>query len=161
MRYDMKQGQLSAIIASVIEEFQQIAQNKGLILRFNKEKDEPPIRFDEEKMRQVAFNLIDNAVRYTPKGGTITVTLAINPYHLLFSVADTGIGLDKKELNSLFQKFVRSKEVARIHTEGIGLGLYVARRIVEDHGGRIWAESAGRGKGSIFFVELPIKKIAV
>ena len=161
MRYDMKPTQFSVIIASVLEEFQQIAQSKGLVLRFKKEKDDPLVRLDEEKMRQVAFNLIDNAVRYTPKGGSITITLTINPYHLLLSIADTGIGLDKQEINSLFQKFVRSKEVARIHTEGIGLGLYVARRIVEDHGGRIWAESAGKEKGSAFFVELPIKKIAV
>lgn len=164
MRYEMKLAQFSVIIASVVEEFQQIAQSKGLTFRFkkeNKENDDPPVRFDEEKMRQVAFNLIDNAMRYTPKGGSITVTLAINPYHLLFSVVDTGIGLDKQEINSLFQKFVRSKEVMRIHTEGVGLGLYVARRIVEDHGGRIWAESAGKGKGSTFFVELPIKKITV
>lgn len=161
MRYEMKPARFSAIIASVVEEFQQIAQSKGLTLRFKKEKDDPSVRLDEEKMRQVAFNLIDNAMRYTPKGGSITITLTINPYHLLFSVVDTGIGLDKQELNSLFQKFVRSREVARIHTEGVGLGLYVARRIVEDHGGRIWAESAGKGKGSSFFVELPIKKIAV
>lgn len=161
MRYEMKPTQFSVIIGSVVEEFQQIAQSKGISLRFKKESEDLPVRLDEEKMRQVAFNLIDNAVRYTPKGGSITITLAINPYHLLFSVADTGIGLNKQELNSLFQKFVRSKEVARIHTEGVGLGLYVARRIVEDHGGRIWAESAGKGKGSAFFVELPIKKIAV
>lgn len=159
MRYEMKPEQFSLIIASVIEEFRQIAQSKGVLLRFKKEKEDSPVRLDEEKMRQVAFNLIDNAVRYTPKGGTITVTLVINPYHLLFSVTDTGIGLDKQEINSLFQKFVRSREVARIHTEGVGLGLYVARRIVEDHGGRIWVESSGKGKGSAFFVELPIKKI--
>lgn len=161
MRYEMKPAQFSAIIASVVEEFQQIAQSKGLTLHFKKEKDDPSVRLDEEKIRQVAFNLIDNAMRYTPKGGSITITLTINPYHLLFSVIDTGIGLDKQELNSLFQKFVRSREVARIHTEGVGLGLYVARRIVEDHGGRIWAESAGKGKGSAFFVELPIKKISL
>lgn len=161
MRYEMKPAQFSIITTSVVEEFQQIAQSKGVSLRFKKESEDPPVRLDEEKMRQVAFNLIDNAVRYTPKGGSITVTLAVNPYHLLFSVADTGIGLDKHELNSLFQKFMRSKEVARIHTEGVGLGLYVARRIVEDHGGRIWAESAGKGKGSTFFVELPIKKIII
>lgn len=161
MRYDMKPAQFSVIVASVVEEFQQIAQSKGVTVRFKKEGENFSARLDEEKMRQVAFNLIDNAVRYTPKGGSITVTLAVNLYHLLFSVADTGIGLEKQESNGLFQKFVRNKEVARIHTEGVGLGLYVARRIVEDHGGRIWAESAGKGKGSTFFVELPIKKIAV
>lgn len=162
MRYDMKPAQLSLIVASVVEEFQQIAQSKEVALRFKKEeKNDPAVRLDEEKMRQVAFNLIDNAVRYTPKGGSITVTLTVNPYHLLFAVADTGIGLEKKEINSLFQKFVRSREVSRIHAEGVGLGLYVARRIVEDHGGRIWAKSEGRGKGSTFFVELPIKKIFV
>lgn len=161
MRYEMKPARFSVIIASVVEEFQQIAQSKGVLLRFKKEKEDSPVRLDEEKMRQVTFNLIDNAVRYTPKNGSITITLTINPYHLLFSVADTGIGLEKQEINSLFQKFVRSKEVARIHTEGVGLGLYVARRIVEDHGGRIWAESRGKGKGSTFFVELPIKKITV
>lgn len=161
MRYDMKPARFSVIIASVVEEFQHIAQSKGLALYFKKENNDPLVRFDEEKMRQVAFNLLDNAVRYTPKGGSITVTLALNPYHLLFSVADTGIGLQKEEINGLFQKFVRSREVATIHTEGVGLGLYVARRIVEDHGGRIWAESPGKGKGSTFFVELPIKKISL
>jgi signal transduction histidine kinase len=161
MRYDMKPARFSFLITSVTEEFQQIAQSKGIALHFKKESGDPPARFDEEKMRQVVFNLVDNAVRYTPRGGSITVTLTLNPYHLLFSVADTGIGLGKQEINGLFQKFVRNREVARIHTEGVGLGLYVARRIVEDHGGRIWAESAGKGKGSTFFVELPMKKITL
>jgi len=72
-------------------------------------------------------------------------------------VSDTGVGLTKYELSKMFESFSRGMAGTRLYTEGVGLGLYIARRFVEMHQGKIWAESKGKGKGSTFYIELPIK----
>lgn len=71
-----------------------------------------------------------------------------------FAVKDTGMGMTKEELSSLFQKFVRGANAPRYHTDGSGIGLYVAKKMMEEHGGQVWAESEGEGKGSTFFVKM-------
>lgn len=74
----------------------------------------------------------------------------------LVLLTDTGIGISQDDLSTLFKKFVRGSHVSQMYTEGVGLGLYFARKVVENHGGKIWAESAGKGKGSVFTMELPM-----
>jgi signal transduction histidine kinase len=75
--------------------------------------------------------------------------------YLLLAIKDTGMGLGKGEKEQLFQKFVRGANAPRLHTEGAGIGLYVAKKMLEEHKGEVWAESEGEGKGSTFFVKLP------
>ena len=156
MEFKFEEIQIGKIIESIIEELSIQAKQKNLYLKFEKPKRPlPKIRADESKIRQVILNLIDNAIRYTEKGGvTIKVKNLISAIQI--SVRDTGIGLTPKEVESLFGMYARGKGMS-IFPEGAGLGLYVARKLLEAHLGRIWAESAGKNKGSTFYVDLPVR----
>jgi signal transduction histidine kinase len=101
------------------------------------------------------MNLIDNAIKYTKKG-TVTVDLKQADNNIEFSVSDSGMGISPTDLPNLFQKFSRGTGTSLVHTEGTGLGLYVARQMMEAHHGTIWAESKGEGMGSRFCFRLPI-----
>jgi len=102
------------------------------------------------------MNLTDNAIKYT-KRGSITISLKKAGKNIRFCVSDSGMGMGEEELSNLFKKFSRGEGTSAIHTEGTGLGLYVAKEMVEAHKGKIWAESKGRGRGSKFWFELPVK----
>lgn len=143
--------------SSVVEELKPAADKKGLGFKWTNEiQGKIYVKADKEKLRQVLMNLIDNAIKYTPDG-SIGIKLVKTPDgKARLSVKDTGIGMDKEELPVLFGKFVRGKKTQQLWTEGTGLGLYVARKIIEEHKGSIWAESEGEGKGSTFYVELPV-----
>lgn len=110
--------------------------------------------WDEDRLTQVLGNLIDNAVKYSPSGGEIRVRLERRDGEVLLSVEDQGLGLTQEELATIFQPFRRG--VRGEKPEGLGIGLYITKGIVEAHGGRIWAESPGPSKGSTFFVSLPV-----
>lgn len=139
------------------EQLQPLASEKKQKLAFVAPKTKiPSIMADKEKLRQVMNNMIDNAIKYTPAGGTITVSLTKTKDDLVFQVQDTGKGISKEDASNIFQKFSRGKESIK-QSAGLGLGLYVAKVIVEQHKGRLWAESDGVGKGSRFIFSLPIK----
>lgn len=114
---------------------------------------------DEGKLRQVISNLIDNSIKYTPRG-EISILLCKSPdkKKILFSLSDTGIGMNEITKEKIFKKFSRAEGVNKVYTEGTGLGLYVAKEIVKKHEGRIWAESKGEGQGTTFYVELDAKR---
>lgn len=157
LQFDYKEVDLSKMVGSVTEELSGNAKKKNLILEYK-----PPvkpilkIKIDEEKIRQVVMNLIDNGIKYT-KQGSVTVKLEQDEKKIKFSVADSGMGIKPEDMVNLFKKFSRGTGTSLIHTEGTGLGLYVARMMIEAHHGKIWAESDGEGKGSKFCFELPIK----
>lgn len=117
----------------------------------------PPVSADENRIRQVLENLIDNAVKFSMNGGKVTVEIKEKLHRLVVSVADQGIGLAKTDLKKIFEKFYRIDSSVTRDTGGIGLGLSIAKYIVEMHGGRIWAESKGKGQGSTFYFTLPKK----
>lgn len=128
---------------------------KNLKLSFKAQKKTlPKIMADKEKIRQVMNNLIDNAIKYTKQGG-IAVKLWQEGSNINFSVTDTGKGITLEEQGAIFQKFNRGKESSK-QSAGLGLGLYVAKIVIEQHHGKIWAESKGPGQGSIFSFSLPI-----
>jgi len=147
---------LTDLISSVADELRPQAEKKKLILKWDESSEKIYVRADEEKLRQVIMNLIDNAIKYTNEGAVELGLKKINQNIARFSVRDTGIGMDKDELALIFGKFVRGKKVPRLWTEGIGLGLYVARKILGEHNGKVWAESLGEGKGSTFYIEMPV-----
>ncbi len=169
-RIEMKLEKLSVeeIIAGVMEELKNAAKEKNLYLKFEKPKTPlPKILADEDKIRQVILNVVDNAIRYTERGG-VEIKLEIeNPapakirygagLKLKIIVSDTGVGMTRYELSKIFESFSRATAGTQFYTEGVGLGLYIARKFVEMHNGKIWAESKGKGKGSTFYIELPIK----
>jgi PAS domain S-box-containing protein len=114
---------------------------------------------DERRLKQVLFNLISNALKFTQPGGEIGISLWMREAMLAVSVSDTGIGIPAGELERIFQAFYQVKGRPSVsHATGSGLGLSLARQIVDLHGGRIWAESEGEGKGSRFVFTLPITR---
>ena len=106
-------------------------------------------------LKETIGNLIENSIKYTAKG-EIKVSLDDGNGKIKFSVKDTGIGLSSDDQKQLFQRFGRVEAGKKVNITGTGIGLYVAKYMVEAQKGRIWAESAGRGKGSTFFIELPL-----
>lgn len=116
--------------------------------------------WDRGRLDQVVLNLLDNAIKYSPAGGTVRVTLAAREGQAILTVADEGIGIPSAELATLFEPFARAANAAMPAYGGFGLGLYIARRIVEQHGGQIWAESV-EGQGSAFHLTLPLTGLKI
>ena len=147
---------LEEMVSDIVEELRINAEKKGLYMKMIKSLEPlPKIMVDQDKLRQVILNIVDNAIKYTKEGG-VTFELKKLDEQEEIKVSDTGEGIDEKELNSLFQMFSRATAGTQLHTEGAGLGLYVARQFIEMHGGKIWAESPGKSKGSTFYIQLPI-----
>jgi len=125
----------------------------------------PTVRLDAERLRQLLNNLIDNAYKYSPDGGDVTLTLTLVHHHprplLRITVRDNGIGFDPAAQKILFRKFGRIDEGRGASASGTGLGLYICRKICEAHGGSIRAESAGAGKGATFIAEIPVEKVSM
>jgi len=131
------------------------AINKGLDLEFHAPAVEAAhVVVDRERIRQVMLNFVDNAIKYTPTG-RIDVRVFQQADEIIFSVTDTGKGIKKDDLVRLFNKFTRVGGASRFHTEGTGLGLYVARQIVREHHGEVHVDSPGEDKGSTFSMYLP------
>lgn len=144
------------ILKEVIEELQFEVEYRGLYLKLQKIGKLPKIKADSEKLKVGLFNIVDNAIKYTRKGG-ITVVLQKIGANVRISVKDTGIGLDSEKAKALFKSaFVRGKEAKKVYGFGRGIGVYITGHIIKAHHGKIWAESEGEGKGSTFFIELPI-----
>jgi PAS domain S-box-containing protein len=117
-------------------------------------------KFDKERIHEVLSNLIVNAIKYTPPGGDITIKTEKKENEYRVSVSDTGVGFTKQEKSVLFTQFGKIERYGKgwdLGIEGSGLGLYIAKKIVELHEGKIWAHSEGRNKGSTFSFTLPIK----
>lgn len=121
-------------------------------------EDFPIIDADPERVLQILRQLLDNAAKYSPKGGLIVLQVKIDGDMAVISVADEGVGIAPEDLNHLFDRFFRAKSNSGTQIIGTGLGLPICRAIVEAHGGRIWAESQP-GQGSKFFFSLPLKSM--
>jgi signal transduction histidine kinase len=121
--------------------------------------DLPAVAADAGQLRQVLSNLIDNAVKYSPDGGTVTVAVEPRDHHVRFAVADNGLGIPHGEQRRIFEKFYRLDPDMTRGIGGTGLGLYICRELVRRVSGRIWVESDG-GSGSTFVVEIPQEKVA-
>ena len=157
MELEKENVQIEDLIQSCCEELKIEAEKKGLKFYFQRPKKALlKINIDSLKIRQVILNLIDNAIRYTQKGEIEIKAEKINS-KIQISVRDTGEGLTKEEKKKIFEGFTRGAAGITYWIEGAGLGLYVAKKYVELHQGKIWAESKGKGKGSTFYVELPIR----
>jgi signal transduction histidine kinase len=131
-----------------------MARQQGLHLRTLGAADAGVIKADRSKFKQVLYNLVSNAVKFTPAPGTITLSVKDSPEQLTVSVEDTGIGMKPEDLPKLFREFEQIDGSYTRRYQGTGLGLALCRRFVEMHGGRIWAESQF-GKGSIFTFTIP------
>jgi signal transduction histidine kinase len=116
--------------------------------------DFPLIDADPARLKQVFRNIINNAIKYSPQGGLIVIHGQVRPLDVVISIADQGVGISPEDLLPLFEKYFRVKSPTGYHIPGTGLGLPVARAIVEAHGGHIWAESKV-GAGTTLYFSLP------
>lgn len=155
MEFLFEEVDLLPLADLTFEQLIPIAKEKNIKLTFKKPtRALPKIMADKEKIRQVMNNLIDNALKYT-KVGNVAINLWQEKDEIKFSVTDTGKGIAPEENEAIFQKFSRGKESIK-QSAGLGLGLYVAKVVIEQHKGKIWAESPGSGKGSVFTFSLPV-----
>mgnify|MGYP003394111842 CR=1 FL=1 len=146
------------VLENSLPRFEKIAREKAIILLYEPAPVRlPPLFLDAEKIGIVVDNLLDNALKYTPPGGSVTLRTFFDASHIRVEVADTGIGIPKDQIHRIFTKFFRTTNAMLFQTSGNGLGLYVAKNIVETHGGTMTIESA-EGKGTTFTFTLPIKK---
>ncbi len=155
IEYCFSESSLIRILESALQEIKQSADSKKLKLKLitADKKDEYESNIDSEKIKQVVTNILDNAIKYTPKG-SITIEIKRIKKYILIKISDTGIGIPKGADIKLFKKFKRLDNANDGSIKGTGLGLYLAKQIIDAHHGKIWAESKGKNKGTAFFVEL-------
>ncbi len=155
-RYAKAPCDIKKIVSDMVDVRKKAAERKGVTLAFKKSKTRmPAIIADEAAIKIVINNLFDNAINYTPKGGKVNISMAKTDLALEIHVADTGIGIPQEDADHVFLKFFRGKAALKIVTDGTGLGLYIAKKIVEAHGGTIWVQSQ-QGQGSMFGVSIPV-----
>lgn len=157
MEYTFEKVKMEEVCQEVFDTFVIRAREKGL--KFELKFPEKPISeatTDRSKIREVISNLVDNAIKYTPKGW-VYLRLSQNGAFVRVAVSDTGIGVPKDEMPYLFEKFSRGKDINRLNTGGTGLGLHVGKRIIEALHGKLDLKSEGAGKGSTFYVEVPVE----
>ncbi len=163
MNYKFVDVDMKKLVLDLAGEMKQDAERAHLAFSVTVDETIPDEKYvtvgDAGKLRQVISNLIDNSIKYTPRGEvSILLSRGASGKKILFSLSDTGIGMNELTKEKIFKKFSRAEGVNKVYTEGTGLGLYVAMEIIKKHEGRIWAESKGEGHGSSFYVELEGKK---
>jgi two-component system sensor histidine kinase GlrK len=154
MTYAFQEGRLGPLIERVIVEMAPLVEAKKISLEAKMGPELPLVKMDGERILQALRNLIGNAVKFTQKGGQVTVSIRLANSEIEVSVADTGPGIPKENLALIFEKFhqVPLKDSGKM--KGTGLGLAIVKHIITAHGGRVWAESQ-LGQGSTFIFLLP------
>jgi signal transduction histidine kinase len=147
---------LENLIEETIFKFKPFAKSANIEIEFEPQKNLPKVLADPSQIKQVLENLLDNAIRYTKEKGKIEIKLEKKDKNLYFEIKDQGVGIPQEDQKYIFQKFFRSKNVLREKTRGSGLGLYIAKLIIERSGGKIGFKSQ-EGIGSTFWFILPIK----
>ncbi len=156
MKYTFVNSDLLSLLLPVVEEAKLIALRKNIVVTM----DASPIakvRADIDRLPQVFSNLLSNAIKYTPENGSIHIVIGQSKFGISISVTDTGVGIEPEDLPNIFKKFYQAKNVKKASARGTGVGLALAKAIVEAHGGRVFAESVV-GEGTTFTVELPAVK---
>lgn len=155
---NMKEFDMVKLTTDVIVEMQTRALELGVNLLYTPPQSGFLVKADDERIKQVIINLLGNSFKFTPKGGNITVSLSSDGSFIRLSVTDNGKGISAEDIPKLFQKFnmVGTNYLTKLNTQGTGLGLYLSKSLIEMHGGKIWAESQGEGRGSTFSFTLPV-----
>ena len=155
----MKDHNLDELICKIVEQFNNAIPKKDVELIYEKPNENQRFEFDKDKIRQVIYSLIDNALKYTPKG-KITVSLSFAENRATVTVRDEGSGIANEDTHKLFQPFFRGQNILELDNKGTGLGLYISKLLIEEHHGKIEAYSEGRDKGSTFKFWLPLVQLS-
>ncbi|TFG35211.1 MAG: sensor histidine kinase, partial [Parcubacteria group bacterium] len=151
LEMNFEETPIEEVINLAMEETKIQAEKKKLYLKLEKpEASLPKVSLDKDKIKQAIMNVVDNAIKYTTQGGVV-IKAKSHDSKVMIEVSDTGDGMEKEEMSKLFKSFSRGSAGNKLSTEGAGLGLHIAKSFVEFHGGRIWAESPGKGKGSTVY----------
>lgn len=143
------------IVQATVDRHKKTIDEKGILLLLDIQPGIPSLNLDEEKINIALDNILDNAVKYTPPGGTLTVKIKEENNYIHVAISDTGIGIPKNQISKLFVKFFRADNAMRFQTSGSGLGLYVVKNVVESHGGTITVTSE-ENKGTTIAFTIPI-----
>jgi signal transduction histidine kinase/PAS domain-containing protein/ActR/RegA family two-component response regulator len=159
VRLDIQPIEPVSVIEASLETVKPAAEVKGIRLEKLLDPTAGPISGDPSRLQQILWNLLSNAIKFTPKGGKVQILLTRVNSHIEISVADTGIGIRPDFLPYVFERFRQGDaSAARMHG-GLGLGLSIVKQLVELHGGTVWADSAGEGRGATFSIHLPLAAI--
>lgn len=146
---------MNELISEVVGEFTELARAKHQIVRLELPDDPLKIDADQQKVYLVLANLLSNAIKFTPNEGRVQVSAQQKAEEIWINVMDTGVGIPQRDCDRIFDRFYQVEHTLTRRHEGMGLGLSIAKTMVELHGGRIWVESVV-GKGSRFTVVLPV-----
>ncbi|PIT91452.1 hypothetical protein COU17_00475 [Candidatus Kaiserbacteria bacterium CG10_big_fil_rev_8_21_14_0_10_49_17] len=153
--YQFSKGDIHPLVESVRNGFAGVAEQKGVKFSATVDADVPEFMFDPEKISILLNNLVDNAIKYTQKGGMVSLSVSKEKGGIGISVTDSGIGIPKEEQKRLFEKFFRSRKATQMFTDGSGLGLFITKSVVDNHNGTIVVHSE-EGVGTTFSVTLPL-----
>lgn len=156
MRFSFQPTQLLDLIDNILTEMNPLAEHKKLRLVYESREDVPLLSIDPQNMRVVMQNLLENAIKYTPTGGTVAIAVRNKGTRVEVAVKDSGIGIPNEHQKSIFQRFFRAPNAVLTETVGSGLGLYIVKNIIDHHKGTISFTSEA-GKGTIFTITLPIQ----
>ncbi len=145
------------LVQEIFEELSPLARARQIEISLQSKEKRLMAFTDPEKIKMVVENLISNAIKYTTSGGKIEIKLMKKNQNLIFEIKDNGVGIPEEQIDQVFSKFFRSDNAVRYQTEGTGLGLYIAKNIVEQSGGNIWFQSI-ENIGSLFSFSLPLSK---
>ncbi len=158
LKYAFKPVWIRNMIDVTLERYSSQIKQKNINFYIKSDPEIPIVEIDEQKIQFVIDTLFDNAVLYSPKDSKIVVNLYKKDKHIIISFEDSGIGIDKKDMPFIFNRFWRSEEAKKIDTEGMGISLSMAYEIMRRHSGKIWAESEGLNQGSKFFIKFRIPR---
>lgn len=152
----VKPVSVADLVATTLTRLSRQFEEKSVVLKTKISDSWPPVLADEDRIGQVLLNLVGNALQYTPRGGQVQISTQRQEGMMQITITDTGIGIASEHLPHLFTRFYRVDKSRSRAGGGSGIGLTIARHLVEAHGGRIWAESQGKGRGSTFGFSLPV-----
>lgn len=155
LRLEMRPATLGPIVETAVDAMRPAADAKTIRLRLTA-ASVPPVYGDPARLQQILWNLLSNALKFTPSGGEISVSLSQADSHVVLAVSDTGSGLSPEFLPFVFDRFRQADQTLTRGHGGLGLGLSIVKHLVESHGGTVSAQSAGVGRGSTFRVALPV-----